>query len=155
MRRVKWRRFIVLSNKIDSVSLRKCPYDHWLTNKPYLSAITETNIYKIFLLSYKMAAIISWRRYRTKLRHGHPVYNLDPQPTFIARLKFTNFAWMWTSNRREKFCLKKFSFVGEILPGEGKSFDAHCRTVLDARAMVVTRKLHYEFIFFKLQSPFC
>ena len=26
--------------KTESVSLRKCPYDHWLTNKAYLSAIT-------------------------------------------------------------------------------------------------------------------
>ena len=36
------------SNKIESVSLRKCPYDHWLTNKVYLSAITVTNISKSF-----------------------------------------------------------------------------------------------------------
>ena len=27
------------SNKTESVSLRKCPYDNWLTNKSYLSAI--------------------------------------------------------------------------------------------------------------------
>jgi len=36
------------SNKIESVSLRKCPYDHRLTNKAYLSAITATNISKSF-----------------------------------------------------------------------------------------------------------
>jgi len=34
------------SNKIELVSLRKCPYDHWLTNEAYLSAITVTNIYQ-------------------------------------------------------------------------------------------------------------
>jgi len=26
----------------------KCPYDHWLTNKAYLNAITVTNIYPSF-----------------------------------------------------------------------------------------------------------
>ena len=40
-------------NKIESVSLRKCQYDHRLTNKAYLSAITVTNIYQSF--TYKMA----------------------------------------------------------------------------------------------------
>ena len=42
------------SNNIKSVSLRTCPYDHWHTNKAHLSAITVTNIYKIF--TYKMVA---------------------------------------------------------------------------------------------------
>ena len=37
------------SNKIESVSLRKCPHDHWLTNKAYLSAITVTNHFSEFL----------------------------------------------------------------------------------------------------------
>jgi len=32
------------SNKTESVSLRKYPYNQWLTNKVYLSAITVTNI---------------------------------------------------------------------------------------------------------------
>jgi len=36
------------SNKIESVSL--CPYDHRLTNKAYLSAITEANISRSFHL---------------------------------------------------------------------------------------------------------
>jgi len=57
------------SNKIEWVSLRKCPYDHWLTKKAYLSAITVTNIYYSF--TYKMAAKINWHRYGTKLRHYH------------------------------------------------------------------------------------
>ena len=35
------------SNKIESVCLRKCPYDHWLTNKAYLSAIAVTNIFRV------------------------------------------------------------------------------------------------------------
>jgi len=37
-------------------SLRKYPYDHRLTNKAYLSAITVTNISQSF--TYKMAAKI-------------------------------------------------------------------------------------------------
>jgi len=49
------------SNKTESVNLRKCPHDHWLTNKAYLSAITVTNISKSF--TYKMAAKINWLRY--------------------------------------------------------------------------------------------
>jgi len=38
------------SNKIEPVSLRKCPCDHWLTIKAYLSAITVTNISQSFYL---------------------------------------------------------------------------------------------------------
>jgi len=38
------------SNKIESFSLRKCPYDHWLTNKEHLSTITVTNISQSFYL---------------------------------------------------------------------------------------------------------
>ena len=48
------------SNKIESFNLRKCPYDHWLTNKAYLSATTVTNISKSF--TYKMATKTSWHR---------------------------------------------------------------------------------------------
>ena len=34
--------------EIESVSLRKCPYDRWRANKAYLSAVIMTNIYKSF-----------------------------------------------------------------------------------------------------------
>jgi len=37
-------------NKTESVILRKCPYDHWIANNPYLSAVTMTNISKSFYL---------------------------------------------------------------------------------------------------------
>ena len=37
-------------NKTESVILRKCPYDHWIANNPYLSAITMTNISQSFYL---------------------------------------------------------------------------------------------------------
>jgi len=57
---------------IESASLRKCPYDHQLTNKAYLSAITVTSIFQSF--TYKMAAKTGWHRYGTKLRHGHSMY---------------------------------------------------------------------------------
>ena len=60
------------SNKI-WISLRKCPYDNWLTNKAYLSAITVTDISKSF--THQRAAKISWHRYRTKLRHCHTIRN--------------------------------------------------------------------------------
>jgi len=39
-----------IKNKIESVSLRKCPYDHRLTNKAYLSAVTVTDISRSFYL---------------------------------------------------------------------------------------------------------
>ena len=58
---------------MESVSLRKSPYDDRLTNKAYLSTITVTNIYQSF--TYKMAAKIKWHRYGTKLRHCRPVYS--------------------------------------------------------------------------------
>ena len=45
----------------------------WSTDKACLSDGRETNISGSFI--YKMAAKTSWHRYRTKLRHCHPVYN--------------------------------------------------------------------------------
>jgi len=60
---------------IESVTLRECPYDHQLTNKAYLSAITVTNISQSF--TYKMAAKINWHRFGTKLRHRHPMYTFN------------------------------------------------------------------------------
>jgi len=80
------------SSKTESDSLRKCPYDHWLTGKAHLSATAVTNISQSFCLhrwrqkssgshkhlsvfAYKMAAEISWHRYGTKSRHCHPVYS--------------------------------------------------------------------------------
>jgi len=69
------------SNKIESVSLRKCPYDHWVTNKAYLSAITVTNIYQSSI--YKMEAKIRWHRYGTKLRHCQPMYR--PTSNLVRR----------------------------------------------------------------------
>jgi len=60
------------SNKIESIVLRQCPYDHWLTNKAYLSGITVRNIYESF--THKMAEKTSWHRYGRKLRYCHPVY---------------------------------------------------------------------------------
>jgi len=41
------------SNKIESTDLRLYPYDHYLTNKAYLSDITVRNIYESF--THKMA----------------------------------------------------------------------------------------------------
>jgi len=60
------------SHKTESVSLRKCLYDHWLTNKVYLSAIIVTSIFQSF--TCKMAAKTSWHGYGTKLRHCHCMY---------------------------------------------------------------------------------
>jgi len=53
------------SNKNESVSLRECPYDHRLTNKAYISAITLTKISQSF--TYQMAAEINRHRYGTEL----------------------------------------------------------------------------------------
>ena len=39
----------------------------------YISAVKVKNIYQ--RCTYKMAAKINWRRYGTKLRHCHPIYN--------------------------------------------------------------------------------
>ena len=48
------------SHKIESVSLRKCPYDQCfkLTNKAYLSALTVASIFRSF--THKMAAKTGW-----------------------------------------------------------------------------------------------
>ena len=50
----------VYLNKIWSVGLWKCLYDHCLANKAYFSAITVKNIYESF--THKMAAKASWHR---------------------------------------------------------------------------------------------
>ena len=44
--------FLCHLNKIESVNIKKCPYDYSLrpANKTYLSASTVTNIYKSFYL---------------------------------------------------------------------------------------------------------
>jgi len=65
---VKIYRLIQIS---EPVSLRKCPYDHWLTKKAYLSAVTVTNP-RVF--TNKMAAKINWHRDETKLRHCRAIY---------------------------------------------------------------------------------
>jgi len=60
------------SDEMESVNLRKCPYDHQLTNKAYLGTVTITSIFQSF--TCKMAAKTRWHRYGTKLRYCHPVY---------------------------------------------------------------------------------
>jgi len=62
------------SNKIYTVSLRKCPRDHYTNDKAYLSDSRVTNISESF--THKMAAKTSWHRHVTKLRHCHPMYNV-------------------------------------------------------------------------------
>ena len=62
------------SNNIESVGLRICPYDHYLTNKLHLSDATITNVPKSFI--YKLAA----KKADTdieKLRHYHTMYKLS------------------------------------------------------------------------------
>ena len=61
------------TDKIESVSLRKCPHDHRLTNKAYLSAITVTSV-----------SPTSWHTYGKKLRHCHPTY------------QWHDAIWQWT-----------------------------------------------------------
>ena len=60
-------------NKIKSLCLTKCLYDHELTNKAYLGDITAANIYKSF--THKMAAKTSWHRY------GYEITSLSPYIT--------------------------------------------------------------------------
>ena len=59
-------------NKIQSIGLRKYPYEHQLANKAYLSDITVANISESF--THKTAAKTSWHRYESKLRHCHSMY---------------------------------------------------------------------------------
>ena len=47
-------------NKIQSVGLQNCPYDHYLANKAYFSDITVEYIYESF--THEMAAKASWHR---------------------------------------------------------------------------------------------
>jgi len=85
------------SNKIESVGLRKCPYDQWLTNKAYLSTTTVANISQSF--TYKMAAKVNWHRYGTKLRHCHLTY------TPRGRKKQTLFFCLHPFNARQKLVI--------------------------------------------------
>jgi len=67
------------SNKLEPVSLRKCPRDHWLANKAHLGATTATSISQSF--TYKMAAKINRHRYGARIRHCYPMYNF--RHTFV------------------------------------------------------------------------
>jgi len=62
----------VIHVKLEPVSFQKCPHDHLLYNKAYLSGIIVASIFQIF--TCKMAAKTSWHKYGTKLRHSHPMY---------------------------------------------------------------------------------
>ena len=59
----------VIQIKIELVGLRKCPYDHRLTNESYLSAITGQTFLRVSTYN-KMAANINRHRYGTKVRHS-------------------------------------------------------------------------------------
>ena len=57
------------SHKIESVSLRKCSYDHWLTNKSYLSAILDILDICLFhgcVCFYFFSSIATWTFYVLK-----------------------------------------------------------------------------------------
>jgi len=117
---------VFYSNNIDSDGLRKWPYNHWLTNKAYLSDITVTNIFPSF--THKMVAKNSWHRHGTKLRHCHPTYR--SQTMRRTKLRFTtkgarcsmrrfvvdgnfgpsNFTWRSLGFRRY-FCLNKPNYI--------------------------------------------
>jgi len=58
------------SNKMESISFRKCPHDHRLTSKAYLSAVAVSDIYRSFYLQDGDKNQL--RRYGTKLRHCRP-----------------------------------------------------------------------------------
>ena len=64
----------IIQENIESISSRKCPHDHWLTNKAFQSAITVTNIFRSFYLqdggknrleqNYVTVALCSWDCYK-------------------------------------------------------------------------------------------
>ena len=68
----QWRHGICGHDRIASVGLWKCPYDHYFTNEAYLSDITVANTSESF--THKTAAKISSHRYESKLHHCHPMY---------------------------------------------------------------------------------
>jgi len=61
----------VIQIKIELVGLRKCPYDHRLTNESYLSAITGQTFLRVSTYNKMAAANINRHRYGTKVRHCH------------------------------------------------------------------------------------
>ena len=76
------------SNKTEWASLRKCSYNHWLTDKAYLSVfITVTNIYQSF--TYKMAAKINWHRW-SKIKSVSPYVFLCLSPSISPKLHAQN-----------------------------------------------------------------
>ena len=62
------------SHKIESLGLLKCPYDHKLTNKAYLSAVTVTSIFQSF--TYKMGAKTSWHIDRLYTEQNYVIVTL-------------------------------------------------------------------------------
>jgi len=97
------------SHKIESVSLRKCPYSHQLTNKAHCRAITVYIIFQSF--TYKMAAKTSWHRYGTKLRHCHLMYiGADFRFFFLGQKRN-----IWKSYKQERGCLMHFARLANTL----------------------------------------
>ena len=97
------------SHKIESVSLRKCPYSHQLTNKAHCRAVTVYIIFQSF--TYKMAAKTSWHRYGTKLRHCHLMYiGADFRFFFLGQKRN-----IWKSYKQERGCLMHFARLANTL----------------------------------------
>ena len=111
--------FCVIQIKLNPLVKQKCLYDHWLSNKACLSAITVTNISQIF--TYKMAAKISWHRYGTKLRHCHSMYGRDAD----AREQ-------WTRRVSGSTCSGQFRSVHFSLCAVNKPLDEFERGMSDA-----------------------
>jgi len=70
------------SHKTESVSLQKYPYDHWLANEVYLSAIAVTNIFRVLPTRWrrKLVGIDTERKYVTVTLC---IYFADKQLTII------------------------------------------------------------------------
>jgi len=85
------------SNKIESISFRKCPHDRWLTGKTCLSAITISHIYQSFYL--QDGGKNQLHRYGTKLRHRHPMYRRDEAGTLRPASLLCTFMSMAASAR--------------------------------------------------------
>jgi len=69
MRGIKGRRFIVLFGcKLNQFDLRKCPRDHWPTNKAYKQGYSNKNLSTFYPQN------AGEKRHETKLRHCHPMH---------------------------------------------------------------------------------
>ena len=115
----------VIEIKFNQLVYEKCPYDHWLTNKAYLSAITVTNFIRVLPTR--------WRQKST---------GIDMKQNYVTITLCIDRQNRETNRRRRHRMTRRWKRTGRdgILVGAWRSIAGHltCGSAVFAGATVVT-----------------